>query len=211
MKKQEWRKHEKEYYMPKSKPMQIDIPPFKYITIAGEGSPASESFSNFIGVLYSVAYAIKMNLKRNSVKPTGYCDYTVYPLEGVWDLNEEARQNYDGTFNKDDLVFKLMIRQPGFVKATFFKEMIRITKVKKPNELLDYVQFKEIKDGLCVQMLHMGSYDDEPQSFAIMEEFASKENLQRTSKAHREIYLSDFRKVPSDKLKTVLRFKVQNL
>lgn len=209
MKKHEWRKSEKAYYLPKDKPLAIDIPSFKYITIAGEGSPADESFSEYIGALYSIAYAIKMNLKKDAIKPAGYSDYTVYPLEGVWDLNQKAKERYDGTIDKNDFVFTLMIRQPDFVNADYVTEMISQTVEKKPNKFLDGVKFEAMNDGLCIQMMHRGSYDNEPHSFAIMEEFAENQDLKRTSKAHREIYLSDFRKVSPDKLETVLRFKVQ--
>ena len=163
-----------------------------------------------MGSSHSVAYAIKMNLKKVDAPPAGYQDWTVYPLEGVWDISEEAKKNYDGTLNKDELVFDLMIRQPDFVTKDFFDEMLAFTKSKKPNKLLDRMELQKMTDGKCVQMLHIGSYDDEPASFARMEKFASDLNLQRKSKIHREIYLSDFRKVPKEKLKTTLRFKVND-
>lgn len=210
MKKHEWRKKEKTFYLPKNKPEVIDIPEFNFLTIEGEGSPANESFAEHISALYSVSYPIKMTLKKAESQPEGYSDYTVYPLEGIWSLNEEAIKNYDGTLNKDDFVFKLMIRQPDFVSKEFAEQMIELTKKKKPNPFLEKVKFEKITDGLCIQMLHLGSYDDEPASFKIMEEFAEKENLSRLSKNHREIYLSDFRKVAPEKLKTVLRFWVKS-
>lgn len=208
MTKHEWRKKEKTFYLPKAKPEVINIPEFQFATISGEGNPNSPHFSECISVLYSISYAIKMGLKKAPELVENFQDYTVYPLEGIWDLNEEARKNYSGTLNKDDLVFKIMIRQPDFVTEAIFQKMLERTRVKKPHELLDRLQFEQITDGACVQMLHIGSYDDEPASFAIMEAFAEKENLKRLSKTHREIYLSDFRKVPAEKLKTVLRFKV---
>ncbi len=205
--KYEWRKREKGVYLPKNQPEVIEIPEYKFLTIEGEGNPNSEFFSEYIGVLYALSYAIKMNPKKGKA-PKGYFDYTVYPLEGIWDLNEEAKKKYDGNFDKDDLVFKLMIRQPDFVDRAFFTEMLALTRKKKPHDLLDEVKFEKITDGKCVQMMHLGSYDNEPESFKLMETFATKENLLRMSKSHREIYLSDFRKVSPEKLKTVLRFKV---
>ncbi|MFT6150386.1 MAG: hypothetical protein ACJAUH_003091 [Saprospiraceae bacterium] len=204
--KHEWRKKEKAVYLPKKKPEIIDIPEYQFVTIEGEGNPNSSWFSEYIGVLYSISYAIKMTLKKEATFE-GYQDYTVYPLEGVWDINEAAKQNFEGKINKDDLVFKLMIRQPNFVDKAFFDKMLELTKKKKPHELLEKVKFEKITDGKCIQMMHIGSYDDEPASFEIMETFAEEENLTRLSKVHREIYLSDFRKVPAEKLKTVLRFK----
>lgn len=208
--KHEWRKAEKSIYIPKSKPEVIDIPGYKFIVLSGAGNPNSEPFAECIGALYSMAYAIKMNLKKELDKPKDYTDWTVYPLEGVWDITEEARKNFTGRINKDDLVFDLMIRQPDFVTEHFFNKMLELTKKKKPNELLDKIQFKSIKEGRCIQMMHIGSYDDEPASFQMMEEFADSQNLNRKSKIHREIYLSDFRKVAKEKLKTVLRFQLDD-
>lgn len=208
--KHEWRKIEKGIYLPKNKPEILDIPAYNFITIEGEGNPNSDFFAECIAVLYPISYAVKMNPKKQEIKPKGYYDYTVYPLEGVWDINEEAKKRFTGTINKDDLVFKLMIRQPDFLDVNLFKEMLELTKAKKPNKLLDNVKFERIAEGKCVQMMHIGSYDNEPESFKIMEEFAEKESLLRESKVHREIYLSDFRKVAPEKLKTVLRFQVKS-
>ncbi len=209
MEKHEWRKKEKEFYRPKNKPECIDVPAYNFVTISGEGNPNNPLFSEYIGVLYAVSYAIKMGLKKSDSKPEGYMDYTVYPLEGIWDINENAKNNADGTFSKDDLVFDLMIRQPDFVTASLFQEMLEVTRQKKPHALLKQVKFETITDGKCIQMLHIGSYDNEPESFKQMEAFAANNNLERISKVHREIYLSDFRKVAPEKLKTILRFKVK--
>lgn len=207
--KHEWRKREKKIYLPKSKPEIVEIPEFKFLSIEGEGSPQNKIFAEYIGVLYSVSYAIKMNLKKETKKPQGYSDYTVYPLEGIWDITKEAKKTFTGTIDKNDLIFKLMIRQPAFVTNDYFLEMLEQTKKRKPHSFLEQVMFEKITDGKCVQMMHLGSYDDEPQSFKVMEDFTEKENLSRISKDHREIYLTDFRKVAPEKLKTVLRFKVE--
>ncbi len=206
--KHEWRKKEKSIYLPKNKPEVNDIPPYQFIVLSGEGNPNSKLFSECIEALYSVAYAIKMNLKKVKNPPDDYQDWTVYPLEGVWDISEKAKLTYDEKLNKDELVFDLMIRQPDFVSNDFFEEMLEIVKTKKPNRLLDRIKLEKIADGKCIQMLHIGSYDDEPASFEQMEQFADDSDLKRKSKVHREIYLSDFRKVPKEKLKTVLRFQV---
>ncbi len=207
--KHEWKKSEKNIYLPKTKPELIDIPEYQFVTLSGKGNPNDAFFSEYIGALYSVAYAIKMNLKKLEQKPKNYIDFTVYPLEGVWDIDEGAKHNSAGELNKDNLIFTLMIRQPDFVSADFFAEMVELTKKKKPNQLLDGIKFEKIADGKCVQMLHIGSYDDEPKSFQQMEHFTKELNLIRKSKVHREIYLSDFRKVDTAKLKTVLRFGVK--
>src|SRR5690606_3535439 len=98
-------------YLPKNKPELVSLPAFKFYTIEGEGNPNDAFFAEYIGVLYSLAYGVKMSPKKG-LEPKGYFDYTVYPLEGVWDLNEEGRKKYKGsTIDKNDLVFKLMIRQ----------------------------------------------------------------------------------------------------
>jgi len=205
--KHEWRKAEKEYFVPKTTPEKVTVPKFKYYTIAGEGNPNDDKFPEYIGVLYSLSYAVKMFPKKEKA-PSGYFDYTVYPLEGVWDINEEAKKQYTGTLVKDDLIFNLMIRQPEFVTYDFAELIIETVKKNKPHSLLDKVKFDEIEDGACVQMMHLGHYDNEPQSFAQMEEFAKDLKLVRKSKVHREIYLSDARRVAPEKLKTVLRFQV---
>ena len=206
--KHEWRKQEKAIYLPKTRPELVDIPEFKYIVLSGKGNPNGEFFSKCIEALYSTAYAIKMNLKKTDPKPTAYHDWTVYPLTGIWDLTEKGKQDYVDAVNKDELVFDLMIRQPHFISQSFFEDMIALRQEKRPNELLSRIELRNIRDGKCIQMLHIGSFDDEPSSFERMEAFADQLSLKRKSKAHREIYLSDFRKVPEEKLKTVLRFQL---
>ncbi len=201
------KRKKKEIYLPKNKPEIIEVPDYKYLTIEGEGNPNSNTFPEYIGVLYSLSYAVKMSYKK-SIEPKGYFDYVVYPLEGVWDIKEDAKNNSRGTINKDDLQFKLMIRQPDFVDLHFFSKILKLTKDKKPNDLLDSVKLETIKEGLCVQILHLGSYDNEPESFSIMEKFAIDQGLKRVSKIHKEIYLNDARKTVPEKLKTVLRFQV---
>ncbi|MCG8697889.1 MAG: GyrI-like domain-containing protein [Bacteroidales bacterium] len=205
--KHEWRKSEKSIYLPKKKPEVINIPGFKYFTIEGDGNPNDDHFPEYVGVLYSLSYAVKMSPKKG-LEPNGFFDYTVYPLEGVWGINDEAKKNYNGTLNKDDLVFKLMIRQPDFVNDDYAIATIERLKKDKPHDLLHKVKFETISEGMCVQMMHIGSYDNEPESFHEMEKFATTQNLVRKSKIHKEIYLSDVRKVEQDKLKTVLRFEV---
>lgn len=206
--KHEWRKHEKEIYMPKAKPVVVEMPTLNYFSIKGQCNPNTELFGEYIGVLYALSYAIRMSHKKGAA-PEGYFEYTVYPLEGVWDITDEAKKTFDGTINKDDLVFNLMIRQPDFVTKDYALEIIEQVKKSKPHRLLDEVKFEAIDEGKVVQMLHKGSFDDEPATFEIMEEFTEQQGLERLTKVHREVYLSDARRVEPDKLKTVLRFKVR--
>lgn len=206
--KYEWRKKEKEIYIPKNKPEVVKIPTFKFYMIEGKGNPNDSFFGEYIGVLYSLSYAMRMSHKTGFA-PGNYFEYAVYPLEGVWDISEEAKQNYTGDLDKNSLVFNLMIRQPDFVTKELAQEALERTKKKKPHDLLNKVQFSDIEEGRCVQMMHLGSYDNEPESFTKMDLFCKENSLVRVSKRHREIYLSDARKVSPEKLKTVLRFKVE--
>lgn len=174
----------------------------------GRGNPNNEAFSEAIGVLYSLSYAIRMMPKKGTTPP-GYFEYTVFPLEGVWDLAHEARGLEE--LDKDSLIYTIMIRQPDFVTKELFQGVLESTKLKNPNILLDRVKFEAYDEGKCVQMLHVGSYDDEPHTFKIMEDYCLENNLKRISKIHREIYITDPRKTASEKLKTVLRFKVKDI
>ena len=115
-------------------------------------------FGDYVSVLYSISYAIKMGLKKREIQPAGYMDYTVYPLEGIWDIREEAKKQNEGSFSKDDLVFHLMIRQPDFVEEDLFDEMLEITRKKKHHPLLDKVNFEKIEEGKCIQVMHLGSF-----------------------------------------------------
>ena len=209
MEKYEWKKKEKNLYLPKAKPEIIDIPSFKFFTLEGKGNPNDEFFADYIGVLYSLSYGVKMSYKKG-IEPKGFYDYIVYPLEGVWDLTEKGREDYKkGFINKEELLFKLMIRQPDFVDEAYAKFIVEEAKKNKPNALLNDVKFEEIEEGKVVQMLHVGSYDSEVESFKIMEEFVKESGFERAEKLHKEIYLSDARKVEAEKLKTILRFKIK--
>jgi len=206
--KHEWKKHEKGFYMPKNRPEIVDIPEFRFFSVKGQGNPNDDAFPEYIGVLYSLSYAVRMSYKKG-IAPEDYFEYSVYPLEGVWDITDEAKEGYDGILDKDTLVFNLMMRQPEFVTEEFARIMMEMTMKKKPHPLLESVVFDTIEEGKCVQMMHLGSYDDEPASFKRMEVFAEEQGLRRVSHQHREVYLSDARKVSPEKLKTVLRFKVE--
>lgn len=205
--KHEWRKKEKSLYIPKQTPELITVPKQKFFLIKGTGNPNGEEFAEKIGVLYSMAYAVRM-MPKQGYTPEGYFEYTVYPLEGVWDLTEEGRKL--NTLNKDELVYTIMIRQPDFVTDEVVERAMERVRKKKPHPFLTDVIFDTMEDGLSVQMLHMGPYDDEPQTFKQMEIFLENNHLKRTSLLHREIYLSDFRRVEQAKLKTVLRYKVEH-
>ncbi len=206
MLKYEWKKQEKEFYLPKAKPETVVVPKFKFFMLNGKGNPNNAEFSEAVAVLYSLSYAVKM-LPKKSPTPVGYFDYTVYPLEGIWDLAQEARTLE--VLDKDSLIYTIMIRQPDFVSDELAQEVVNGLKAKKPHSLLEAVKFASLEEGLCVQMLHIGPYDDEPRTFSLMEDYCTQRGLKRTNKTHREIYISDPRKTEPNKLKTVLRFRAE--
>lgn len=203
--KHDWKKSEKQFYAPKTEPEKVTIPAMNFFSIQGEGNPNNPEFAEYIGVLYSLSYGVKMSPKQGFALDN-YFEYSIYPLEGVWDLKEEARTKEK--LDKDALVFNLMIRQPEFVTPEFATEVIKRINKKKPHPLLDKAKFETITEGECIQMLHIGSYDDEPASFARMEAYAEANGWKRLSKIHREIYLSDARKTTAEKLRTILRFGI---
>ena len=205
--KYEWRKQEKDLYLPKEKPTLVTVPKQNFFMIKGKGNPNSEDFSERVGVLYSLAYAIRM-MPKQGYTPDGYYEYTVYPLEGLWDLTEKGRES--DVLLKDELVYTIMIRQPDFVNEEVVQRAFDHVRKKKPHPLLDEVSFESMEDGLAVQMMHIGSYDDETRSFNQMKEFIEENNLEITSLVHREIYISDPRKTEESKLKTVLRYRVHH-
>lgn len=208
MMKHEWRKHEKNLYIPKQKPEIVTIPEQRFLMIKGKGNPNGEEFSERIGVLYSLSYGIKM-LPKQGYTPEGYFEYAVYPLEGLWDLTPEGRKLE--TLDKDELLYTIMIRQPDFVTEEVVEKAFEKIRKKNPHRLLDQVIFNKMEEGLSVQMLHVGSYDTEPQTFTRMKKFITENNLEIVSLQHREIYLSDARRVEAEELKTVLRYRVKKI
>ena len=204
--KYEWRKEDKSIYLPKDKPELIDLGQMKYLTIDGKGNPNTPQFAEVIEALYSLSYGVRMSHKSGKI-PNGYYEYTVFPLEGIWDLAQEGRgKDY---LDKDELVYTLMIRQPDFLDAELLNNIILEKSKKSENKLFKKIRYESLNEGLNVQMMHIGSYDDEPASFKIMEDYCKENGLERIDKTQKEIYISDFRKVEKEKLKTVLRFKVR--
>ncbi len=203
--KYEWRKQEKNLYGVKQTPIIVEVPKQKFILIKGKGNPNETDFSDRISALYSVAYAIKM-LFKNAMKnktDSEITDFTVYPLEGLW-------KKVDGKeLDKSKLEYTLMIKQPDFITQEIFTEALENVKKKKPNALYDEMSFREIEEGKSIQILHVGSYDDEPKSFEQMNEFVRNLNLTRIGDFHREIYLSNKNRTSEEKQKTILRYSVK--
>jgi hypothetical protein len=206
--KHEWKKHEKDLYLPGTTPVLVTVPEQKFLMLSGQGNPNDEAFAEKIGVLYSLAYAIRM-MPKQGFTPEGYFEYTVYPLEGIWDLTEEGRKSAE--LIKDELIYTIMIRQPDFVTQAVVDRALEHVRKKKPHPLLDEVTFAAMEDGLSVQVMHVGPYDDEPRSFDKMKKFIQENHLAISTLVHREIYISDARKTEPSKLKTVLRYKVHRM
>jgi hypothetical protein len=206
--KYEWRKKDKTIYIANNTPKVVDIREYAYFTLSGQGNPNSEAFSEAVGVLYALSYAVKM-LPKKGEAPRGYYAYTVFPLEGVWDIGDKTKAGQP--LDKDNLLYTIMIRQPDFVTDDLAMQIIGDLSKKKPSALLETVRFERMADGLCVQMLHVGSYNSEPKTFEVMNKYCDDNGYRRIQLSHKEIYLSDPKKTPDDQLKTTLRFSVEKI
>ena len=155
--------------------------------------------------LYALSYSIRM-MPKSGYTPRDYYEYTLFPLEGIWDLNEEGgKLDY---LDKNHFVYQLMIRQPDFVTRETFQRAVESVRAKKKHLPVDTAILEPFSDGLCVQMMHHGSYDIESETFSVMEKYCEEQGLNRIEKSHREIYITDARRIAPENFKTVLRFKV---
>lgn len=194
----------KNIYLPGREPGIVEVESIPFIMIDGKGDPNGEEFQQVVEALYGFSYSIKMSYKSKDV-PAGYYPYKVFPLEGVWDLQDKTQ----GPSDKSNYQYTMMIRQPEFVTPEFFVKIKEQLKQKKPNAFLEQAVLARATEGLCCQMLHIGSYDDEPASFDKMTTYCAQNGYVRTEKTHREIYLSDPRRTEAARLRTVLRFRVK--
>ena len=205
----DYKKEYKEFYMPKNVPAIITVPKMNYIAVRGSGDPNTEDgeYKTAIGLLYAVAFTIKMSKKGNH-KIEGYFDYVVPPLEGFWWQDGIEGVDYS---RKADFHWISVIRLPDFVSENDFRWALQEAEEKKKQDFSG-VEFLTIEEGLCVQCMHIGSYDDEPGTVQLMHEFMEKEGYEldiTDRRLHHEIYLSDVRKVALDKLKTVIRHPIK--
>ncbi|WP_109077268.1 GyrI-like domain-containing protein [Aggregatibacter kilianii] len=203
--KYEWKKIEKNLYGVKQKPELIAVPSQNFIMIQGSGNPNEADFSDRVSALYSLAYSIKMLFKSimKNESDDVIKDFSVYPLEGIWEKAEGE------VLDKDKLKYTLMIKQPDFITQEIFINALENIQKKKLNALYDEINFGCINDGKAIQILHVGSYDNEPISFEKMNELTKELGLVRTNCSHREIYLSNKNKTAEAKLKTILRYSVR--
>jgi hypothetical protein len=204
---EEYKDLQKALYAPSSKkPAILQIPAMRFAMVNGKGDPnVSRDFEDAVGALYSLSYTAKF-LPKKGVVPEGYFDYRVSALEGLWDMPEGT--DFTG-FNKADFVWTLMVMQPDFMTEGLFSDIVRQLKKSKPNPALDKLYFKTFEEGLSCQILHIGPYDAEPATFEAMERFTEEQGYRRTEKRHHEIYMNDSRRTSPEKLKTILRFKVE--
>ena len=207
----DYKKEYKEFYMPKNEPDIVEVPKANYVAVRGKGNPNEENgeYQESIGLLYAVLYTIKMSYK-GSYKISGYFDYVVPPLEGFWWQEGNMSMDYS---KKENLEFISIIRLPDFVsKEDFDWAVSEATKKKK----LDFskVEFLSYNEGVCVQCMHIGSYDDEPATISMMENYVREKGYEidiSDTRYHHEIYLTDPRKCDVSKLKTVIRHPIKRI
>ena len=195
----DFKKEYKEYYMPKNKPQIIEIPPMNYIAVRGQGDPNDENgeYKQAIGILYAVAYTLKMSYKTD-YKIDGFFEYVVPPLEGFWWSDNGESFDYA---DKSQLRWISVIRLPDFITNKDFQWAVETASKKKK---LDFssAEFLTFNEGLCVQIMHNGSYDDEPATVEIMDKYIAENGYMNdisNERLHHEIYLSDPRKTPPEK------------
>ncbi len=205
----DYKKEYKEFYMPKNKPSIVKIPKMNYIAVRGKGNPNDEEgeYKKTIGLLYGIAFTIKMSYKGTH-KIDGYFEYVVPPLEGFWWQDGRVGIDYN---QKEELNFISIIRLPDFVTKKDFDWAIEEATKKKKQDF-SKVEFLTYDEGICVQCMHVGSYDNEPATVELMHKYMEENGyvLDITDKRfHHEIYLSDPRKCDENKLKTVIRHPIK--
>ena len=205
----DFKKEYKEFYMPKNTPSIVNVPKMNFIAVRGSGDPNKEDgeYKKAIGLLYGIAYTIKMS-KKSDHRIDGYFDYVVPPLEGFWWQDGVTGVDYG---NKDSFEWISVIRLPDFVTKQDLDWAIREAAAKKKQDF-SKVEFFTYDEGLCVQCMHIGSYDDEPDTVQRMHEFMKQEGYEldiSDERMHHEIYLNDARKTEADKLKTIIRHPIK--
>ncbi|WP_296013693.1 GyrI-like domain-containing protein [uncultured Treponema sp.] len=207
----DFKKEYKEFYLPKGKPEIVNVPRMNYVAVRGKGNPNEEggAYKEAIGVLYAVAYTLKMSYKSD-YKIDGFFEYVVPPLEGFW--WQDGRRGVDYS-RKENFNWISLIRLPDFVTKENFDWAVKTASRKKKLDC-SAAEYLTVDEGLCVQVMHTGSYDDEPATIALMDSFLAQngyENDFGENRFHHEIYLSDPRKTSADKLKTVIRHPVRKM
>jgi len=205
----DYKKEYKDLYVPKTVPVIVDIPEMMFVAVEGRGNPNDQSgaYQKAVELLYNIQYTIKMSKKGNYI-PDGYFDYVVPPLESFWWLGNSGDWSSKSEYN-----WLAAIRLPEFITDEVF-EWARSEASKKKKIDVENAQYLIIKEGLCVQCMHAGSYDDEPKTLKLMDDFIAANRLEKDineTRRHHEIYLSNPNKTEISKLKTVLRIPVKNI
>lgn len=205
----DFKKEYKEFYLPKNKPQIVNVPKANYIAIRGQGNPNEEggAYKQAIGILYAVAYTLKMSYKTD-YKINGFYEYVVPPLEGFWWQDGICGVDYS---KKDEFNWISIIRLPDFITRENFDWAVKTASEKKKVDC-SKAEFLTIEEGLCVQIMHFGSFDDEPASLEKMDKYLEENGYEKDfsdTRLHHEIYLSDPRKSTPDKQKTVIRHPIK--
>lgn len=205
----DFKKEYKEFYLPKNKPQIVNVPKANFIAVRGQGDPngGSGEYQKAMGVLYSVAYTLKMSYMTD-YRIEGFFEYVVPPLEGFW--WQEGVEGIDYG-HKETFQWISLIRLPDFITQKDFDWAVE-TATKKKKLDCSSAEFLTVEEGLCVQCMHLGAYDDEPATLALMDAYMAEQGYEKDlsdQRRHHEIYLSDARKVPPEKRKTVLRQPVR--
>lgn len=207
----DYKKEYREFYLPPKTPRIIEVPAMNFLAVRGKGNPNEEggAYKEAISLLYAVAFTIKMS-KLGSHKLEGYFDYVVPPLEGLWWMEESGEIGFS---HKEDFNWISLIRLPKFVTWGGFNWAIREAAEKKKADF-SAVEFLTYEDGLCVQCMHLGPYDDEPETIRAMDRYAEEQGFVldlSENRRHHEIYLSDARRCKPENLKTVIRQPVKRM
>lgn len=207
----DFKKEYKEFYLPPNKPGIVTVPKANYVAVRGKGDPNGPdgAFQQAIGVLYAVAYTLKMSYKTD-YKIKGFFEYVVPPLEGFWWQENRAGIDYS---DKASFQWISVIRLPDFITEKDFRWAVETASRKKKMDCSS-AEFLTIDEGLCVQIMHLGAFDNEPATVAVMEQYIKEmgyENDLNDERRHHEIYLSDARKVPPEKWRTVIRHPIKKI
>ena len=205
----DFKKEYKEFYMPKNRPEIVDVPAANYIAVRGEGDPNEEggAYQRAIGILYSVAYTLKMSYKTEH-KIKGFYEYVVSPLEGFWRQDGVEGVDYS---NKSAFYWISVIRLPDFVTKEDLAWAVETASRKKKMDCSS-AEFLTVEEGLCVQIMHLGAFDDEPATVAVMDAYLEQNGYANDfseNRLHHEIYMSDARRVAPEKWKTVIRHPIK--
>lgn len=212
MEKLDYKKAFRDLYMPKTEPMLIEVPKMTFLAVEGHGNPneVDGAYGKAVELLYALSYAIKMAPRSGEVTE-GYFDYVVPPLEGLWWQQADAERGFR---QKEKFCWISMIRQPDFVTEEVLARAIKTVQKKKPQLAVQTAKLRQLQEGLCVQCMHLGPYDEEPATLRKIQMFMDEHGLQSDiseMRRHHEIYLSDPRKTKPDKLRTVLRCPVRSV